>query len=212
MCRTAGVDNEQVRELVQEQYGETATVEDVMNELNNSLHNFDFKIKRVQDQLDGRLTLHFQNLSGDPVSQMATPYPPVQIELMRKIIEWIMKCDDYQYSLTTLQIQKLSRKEMGLAPSVIESHLHSFERDGWLRQREGIWTFTNHALAELDAYLHNEYESNLYECNACREIVIAGYVCDCGYCLHVYCCKHLAHVNCLNCNTPWANATVIGRW
>ncbi|EPX70950.1 Smc5-6 complex non-SMC subunit 1 [Schizosaccharomyces octosporus yFS286] len=212
MNRTFGVDEDVLQGLIQDLFGESASLSHIMNEINKNIHNYDFKLQKIQDQLDGRPTWHFQNVSGDPVSQMATPYSTSQIELMRRIIDWIMRADEYQYSIGTLQIHKYARRDLSLAPSVVEAYLSAFERDGWLNHREGVWTFTNHALVDMEAYLHNEYESSLYECNACRGIVTAGYVCECGYCLHVYCCKHLAYVSCPNCETSWTEATKIGRW
>ncbi|EEB08948.1 Smc5-6 complex non-SMC subunit 1 [Schizosaccharomyces japonicus yFS275] len=211
ISRSAGIEEAELEQFIHRQ-NEDDRFNDVIDDINRALHDLDFQLKRVLDQIDGRVFWYLQNMSSDTVSQQATFYPSIEVEFFRYLIEWIIQAENYAFSLSSLDIHRLAAKEekLPLATHTVESYLQDFERDEWLVQRDGMYSLSNRSLADLEQYLRTEYENSVFECNACRGIVTLGGLCNCGYCLHVYCCNRLQSVQCPSCNEPWDNVTKLG--
>ncbi|ORX66647.1 hypothetical protein DL89DRAFT_270172 [Linderina pennispora] len=163
----------------------------IVDRTNNSLSIFSLELRSRMDQLTGTRDWALVNTNADEISKQATPYSPVELSILKALIEQICTEPSGNFCIT---YHEAVREAARLGPSGFSLTdagllLDKLCGDGWLNRANGGFVVMGaRATIELQSFLNDSYQDLLHECSLCKEIATCGIVCDgCGAALHPCC-------------------------
>lgn len=170
------------------------SVEQYFQDVNQSLHQLDFEIRQVRDQLTGDKQWVFINTVADEIIQNATVFTQSQLEFFKTLLQAMLASQEDQVISSTEALNLTTSVSKQEAQELIKA----FANYGWLIiQSNGLIILSSRALAELQTHMIEMFGSEEEEggvvrfCRSCKDIVIVGIHCECGAHIHKHCANHL---------------------
>ncbi|CAH1760440.1 11488_t:CDS:2 [Entrophospora sp. SA101] len=186
--------------------------------VNQKLNTIDLEFRKSSDEEDGHIVWALVNTKGDEVAKLATEYTASEISYLKHLIELIVTADDETYSVSSIiALKESSKLKTQMTKVATEALLQKFVNDKWLIQsREGKYSLSQRTILELQSYLKEEFDENIFECVVCLEIVTKGQRCelqDCKARLHNHCADRYFSQNekiCPICKINWSESNRFG--
>lgn len=176
-------------------------------ETNRSLKFLDLELNCTYCPVRNEKIWALVNTNGtDPASQL-TSYTPVQIDYIKKLIEYIVKSPNESFSISITDALNLADSKK----KDVEDLLTILQRQDWIIRIPStqLLTLAPRLLLELKGYLNDTYPDEITECSLCLGQLTIGTRCpnqECTCKLHA-CCRDRYFVNtklCPLCKTLWS--------
>uniref|UniRef100_A0A7S4MBR1 Non-structural maintenance of chromosomes element 1 homolog n=1 Tax=Vannella robusta TaxID=1487602 RepID=A0A7S4MBR1_9EUKA len=177
--------------------------EELVHGININLQNMHLEIKRIIAEEDGSVFWGIVNLKNDELSQIATNYNKVEVDLFKAILDKLASEGQMLY-LDAIEVNPHMSRDKA------ENIILKFVDDKWLTRDGGELVLGLRARLELRPYLEEVFGEEMKECVFCTEIVFKGETCEndrCSTVAHRHCAQRWfaekPNPKCPTCSEPW---------
>merc|ERR1711879_969215 len=177
--------------------------EELVHGVNKNLQNLHLEIKHIIGEDDGAAYWTIVNLKNDELSQVATDYNKIEIDLFKIILDRLATKGQILYAEAIEASPQLSREKA-------ENIIIKFVDGHWLKRDGGELLLGIRAVGELRPYLEEVFGETVVECVLCNEIVFKGEKCtneNCEVTAHSHCAQRWfadkPNPKCPACTNPW---------
>jgi len=190
--------------------------------INKEITDVDLALRRSVDQYNSSAIIALVNTKGDEVAQLATTYTANEIAFFKRVLELIVTADNEAFALSSMAaIREGPRLKPPISQRDSEDLLNRLVADKWLMKRsDGYYVLHMRSIIELQSYLKETFEQEVFECLMCMEIVTMGERCSQGRCevrLHLHCAAGYfpdpqteAEIKCPTCTSAWSRDNTFG--
>ncbi|KAJ2310990.1 hypothetical protein H4R23_002065 [Coemansia sp. Cherry 401B] len=193
-------------------YGEDApALQDVVDTVNSRLARYSLELRSSMEQVSGERSWALINTKADAIATSATPYSPVQLTILKHLIERIFtdQRGNFALDLHTAVREATAKGPASFSRKDAQEAIDWFCADGWLQSTGGWVMLGQRACTELQAYLSDGFANYVRVCALCKEMATQGVVCGaCGAFVHPYCADRLSEtskarlLSCPSCRQP----------
>ncbi|XP_060116985.1 non-structural maintenance of chromosomes element 1 homolog [Heteronotia binoei] len=183
-------------------------LDDFIGVANRHLQPLFLEIRKGVAEETGTTWYALVNLAESEVTQMASDYSEMELELFKKTMDLIILSENgFASSTDTLNLaDQLKPKKMKKREA--EHVLQRLVQDKWLAEKEGKFTLHPRCILELEQYILSHYPDTARKCHICHALVIQSQVCgDCGISVHAPCLARYfqggAEPRCPHCKQFW---------